>query len=438
MLVHFAYDELLVLAPVVIGMLTLFGRKKKEEKVGESQKDVPALPAPQTMAQQGVEDRSGTVLPGSRKADVSLNELLESMLNDLPPVQHNERDEGYKVPQSSPDWVPPRATPPSRPMVVVEGQTGRRLVDAERPGSTKGVLKHAELDVQHSIGAPEPRVSSIPKLAGLAEEVQRLEEEVKKKLEAPEKLERPAREAKQEKREPEKGPAGKGTQGFEQVLDLTGGALLSPGLVVVSGPKGSGKTTFCSNLVGTYLQRGGPCFLVSYDQSPVDTRAALEKVGCDPSEYESQFRFFLVDGFSAESEGFSLEPYCVEKPFEFASLQETLVRNVQLFAGERVGVVLDSLDGFLSRFSAKEFLKGLREISDKLKASGATFVVTAGSDKLPKDLAEPLDDLAGCLIDLEVSGSKGGRFRVRKLNGSAAKSDSKTFEFDPAKGLVFV
>jgi len=463
MLVPLTHIDPLVLAPVVIGILTLFGRKKKEEKVEETKPHQsagfppisPSKTANPMDAKKGalspsfpsrtsgpIDANRGAVSPFPEIEDTPLSKLLQTLLQDIPLSQSSTGKDEARVPPSTPDWVPLRATPPSRPMVIVPGDKGKKLVDSEEAVPPKIAQKPAEpSEITPPIPSNQVEPAPLPppsKFEGLEDEVKKLEEEVKKKLESPEKLEKAVREEKQEKKALEKVPAGKDGRGFEHAFQLTQGALKSPGLVVVSGPQGSGKTSLSSGLASAYLQQGSPCLLVTYDSSPSEAREGMRKVNCDPSTYESQFRFLLIDGFSAQSEAFSMEPYYVERPFDLISLQETLVRNTQFFMGDRISIILDSLDGFLSRVSAKEFLKGLREIADKLKESGATFVVTVDSEKLSKDFAGPLEDMADCVIDLEKHGSNGGRFRVRKLNGSATKSDPEPFEFDSAKGLVFV
>jgi KaiC/GvpD/RAD55 family RecA-like ATPase len=446
MFVQFAHASPLVLVPVVIGILTLFGKKKKEDKTEEpKQKQTPGpLGSPGAPGQATTSSLTGE--SSSQVEDTSLNRILQMLMQDIPVSQAGEKDETRSVPSVTPNWVPPRVTPPSRPMVILPGDKGKKLDEDEaqtkvdekllRPGAqtTPPIMEVSE---------PQP-LSSFPKLAGLEDEMKKLEEEVKRKLEAPEKSLRPEKseaapkEQKQEKREPEKRSKGKPVIGFEHLVELTKGALKSPGLVLANGPQGSGKTTVCSALTAGYLQQGTPCLLVTYDQSPTEAREAIRKLGCDVSNYESQFRFLLIDGFSAQTESFSMEPYYVESPFDLVSLQEILLRNVQIFMGERVAVVLDSLDALLSRVSAKEFVKGLREMVGKLKESGAILIATADSGKLSKDLEGPLNEIADCSIELERNGANGGRVKLRKVGGSTVKSEAEAFEFDQAKGLVFV
>ncbi len=450
MLVHFVHVDPLVVASVLVGILTLFGRKKKEE-----QKPIP--PGTPSVSGTGEADGSGPSAPFAE--DNALEKLLQSLMQDLP-LGRGEGEESPGAPSATPEWVPRRATPPSRPMVVVSNDQGRRLVDAQEAASKPIPPKPmVPSQVPSTAQAKPPEVSTAPptvqaspsgsgavsvtpRFEGLADDLSKLEEEVKKKLETPpsERL-RPEKTVKEEKRERESEAevekVARKVKSFGYVFELTNGALKTPGLVVVSGPLGSGKTTFCSGLADSFLQQGTPCLYVAYDQSPTDTRASFKKVGCDVSKFEAQFRLLIVDGYSTQSEAFSFEPYYVEQPLDLASLQDALVRNVQVFLGEKVAVIVDSLDELISKMSAKDFVKGFRDIIEKLRESGATLVVTASSDKLSKDLSGPLDEMANCVIELEKEGSNGGRLRVRRQSGSEVKAEPQPYEFVSTKGLVF-
>lgn len=446
MLVQVAQASPLLLVPVVIGIMTLFGKKKKEEKPEQPvQKQTPGpLGSPGTPGQGSTSSGAGE--PSPQIEDTSLNRILQMLMQDIPVSQPGEKEEGRSVQPVTSNWVPHRATPPSRPMVILPGDKGKKLGEetSETKGEEKPVRPEARPVTSSTPVSESQPFSSLSKLAGLEDEMKMLEEDVKKKLEAPEKVLKPekaeaaAKEQKQEKREPEKRSSGKPVIGLEHMFELTQGALKVPGLVLVTGPQGSGKTSVCSALTAGYLQQGTPCLLVTYDQSPTAAREAVRKMGCDVPNYESQFRFLLIDGFSAQTESFSMEPYYVERPFDLASLQETLVRNVQIFFGDRVAIVLDSLDVLLSKVPAKEFVKGLREMVEKLKEAGTIFLATVDSAKLSKEFEGPLNEMAGCSIELEKDGTNGGRLRVRKVGGSAVKSEPEAFEFDQAKGLVFV
>jgi KaiC/GvpD/RAD55 family RecA-like ATPase len=230
------------------------------------------------------------------------------------------------------------------------------------------------------------------------------------------------------------------SQGFDHIFELTQGNLDSPGLVVVNGVQGSGKTTLCSGLANSFLKQGSPCMFVTYDKAPSALRDQMKKIGADPSEAESTYRFLLVDGFSAQSDSFSFEPYYVEKAFDFDSIQDALVKNSSMFMGEKTKILFDSIDQVVAKVGSRDFVKGLSETLDKLRDASATLVLTVDLSKAPKDVVKWLEDTASCVIDLDRDDSdpNGRELKVRKLNGSASKIDAETFEIDSSKGLVFV
>jgi archaellum biogenesis ATPase FlaH len=147
-----------------------------------------------------------------------------------------------------------------------------------------------------------------------------------------------------------------------------------------------------------------------------------------------------VDGFSSQSDSFSFEPYYVEKAFDFDSIQDALVKNSSMFIGEKTKILFDSIDQVVAKISSKDFVKRLSETLDKLRDSNVTLVLTADLSKAPKDVVKWLEDTASCVIDLDKDDSdpNGRELKVRKLNGSASKIDTETFEIDTSKGLVFV
>jgi len=261
-----------------------------------------------------------------------------------------------------------------------------------------------------------------------------------KKDQAPEKA--PEKPSKLEK-QPEKPAPKKDTrtlQGFDHIFELTQGNLENTGLVIINGEAGSGRTTLCSGLISNYMKMGNACMYLTYDQAPSDLRDQMKKLGTDAAQYESGFRLIIVDGFASQSESFSMEPYYLEQPFSFDNILETLTRNSQMFMGEKVRIIFDSLDGLAAKVPAKDFAKGFTDLVGKLEDSGATFIVTIDLSKLDKDLTRSMNDLADCIVDLSKDDSdpNGRQLKVQRLNQKSTKIDPETFEIDASKGLVFV
>ena len=318
-------------------------------------------------------------------------------------------------------------------MVIGPGKGSREWEEqgeesAKQPAATPAGKQTKPAEVQPPAGKipiPTPTVST------------KRDQPPEKTPEKPSKVEKqadkPSKEmvAKKEARAP---------QSFDHIFQLTQGNLESTGLVIINGEAGSGRTTLCSGLTSNYMKMGSACMYLTYDQAPSDLRDQMKKLGTDAAQYESGFRLILVDGFASQSESFSMEPYYLEQPFSFENIQETLMRNSQMFMGEKVKIIFDSLDGLASKVPAKDFLKGFTDLVGKLKDSDVTFIVTIDLSKLSKDLVGSLNEMADCVVDLskDESDPNGRRLKVQRLNQKSAKIDSEMFEIDSSKGIVFV
>ena len=443
----------------VIGILTLFGKKKKDEKdheeIVESSISMPtsapnspgaplqALPVPVSASSPPSPPTSPPMNanisyqpprswqgPPQGDEDNSLSRLLQSLLRDLPSDANSmggDQPGAFSL-QSTAEWVPPRATPTSRPMMI--GLGGKKGPDPEKPAPAP--------PAPVTTAPPPPPAPPVRSVKPSAPMEQLAKEAVQPKFyppPSPDKPEKPVREEALKRPSPPKA-----SQAFDHIFELTKGSLESPGLVVVNGSQGSGKTTLCSGLANSFLKQGDPCMFVTYDKAPAALRDQMKKMGADPSEAESQYRFLLVDGFSAQSDSFSFEPYYVEKAFDFDSIQDALIKNSSMFIGEKTKILFDSLDPVIAKVESKDFVKRLSETLDKLRDSNVTLVLTVDLSKAPKEVVKWLEDTASCVMDLDKDDSdpNGRELKVRKLNGSASKIDTETFEIDSSKGLVFV
>ena len=465
-------------------MLTIFGKKKKDDSSVEidtgtdikstpqppaipSQSMQPQTPIPATPQYQpvnlptqnpvanppippspAISMRQAAPGPTARQLpldasfpseETSLSRILQSLLQDIPAATG-----AYFSPmrESTPEFVPPRATPPSRAMVIGQKDDEAEWEEQGKPSVSKQPSNVPSTPVTKpfstpTLSPPTGRVTvtqPTPTLQPTATPIQQKQNQpVEKSQEKSTKLDKSSKESSPQK--PAKPP-----QSFDHIFELTQGNLESPGFVIINGPPGTGKTTLCSGLTGNYLKRGDPCLYVTYDQAPSTLREQMKKLGSDPSQYESQYRFIIVDGYASQSESFSMEASYLDQPFNFENIQETLVRNSQIFMGEKIRVIFDSIDKLATKVPQKDFVKSFTELASKLKDSGATLIITVDLSQLPKDLAGPLNDMADCVADLskDASDPNERELKIQRLNQKSAKIDAETFEIDAGKGLVFV
>jgi KaiC/GvpD/RAD55 family RecA-like ATPase len=468
-------------------MLTIFGKKKKEEDFNsaiDSAKETltsPQTPSgpPQSMQTQALspvpiqnqpvsqptqnpvisQSFPPSLTPSIRQAatgptprqlpldasfpseETSLSRILQSLLQDIPTATNSFGP----MRESTPEYVPLRANPPSKAMVIGqkddEGEweeRGKSSISKEPPSiPTTPTIKPASTPAPQSptgkpMFTPPPPVPQ-PSLPPVQQKRDQPAEKPQDKPTKSDKPDKPTKDAPPQK--PAKPP-----QSFDHIFELTQGNLENPGIVIINGEPGAGKTTLCSGLTANYLKRGDPCLYVTYDQAPSTLRERMKKLGSDPTQYESQYRFIIVDGYASQSDSFSMEPSYLDQPFNFDNIQETLVRNSQVFMGEKIRIIFDSIDKLAMKVPQKDFVKGFTELASKLKDSGATLIATVDLSELPKDLAGSLTDMADCVADLSKDDSdpNGRELKVQRLNQKSAKIDAESFEIDSSKGLVFV
>lgn len=361
--------------------------------------------------------------------ETSLTRLLQSLLADIPLPP--DSDSSFGVPQTTPDFVPVRSTPPSRAMVIGPGTNEGEWDQPDQP-----VVKQPTPAPPVKPKAPEvqPTPTKTPSPNPQATPTPKKEQPSDKAVEKPSKVEK-------QPEKPSKEPAPKkAPQSFDHILQLTQGNLENAGLVIINSEAGSGRTTLCSGLTSNYMKNGNACLYLTCDQSPSAVRDQMKKLGTDAAQYESGFRLIIVDGFASQSDSFSMEMYYVDQPFNLDTVNEALTRSTGMFVGEKVRIIFDSMDNLAAKMPSKDLTKGFTDIVNKLKDSGSTVIVTVDMSKVSKDLAGSLNDLADCVIDLSKDDSdpNGRELKVQKVNHSSAKIDAETFEIDSSKGLVFV
>jgi len=444
-MIHLGLTGLIALAPVTLGIITIFGRKgkKEEEKNEKSQStqqppSTPMQPPPPTPLETNapttptapVQERYNAE-PVSYPGETSLNQLLQSLLQDVPLTSTNSYETKDVLRESTFEWVPPLTSPPSRKMVIVEDDKGEKKLAPVQPdqprfyafsqASESAPEENEELTRQsltHEQAIPPVQKSSV-----LAQQTS--------KPSKPDKPDRPEFKQRTVETSPRKEPS------TYPLSEMAGGGLESPGLVLITGPQGSGKTSLVFNAAGKYLAAGTDCIFVSYDQSVSSLRDAIKNSGWDASQYESGFHLLMFDAFSGQTDSLSIEPYCIGKPFDLGELADALERNTQMMMTSKVKIIVDSITSLASRTPPKEFLAKLRTLTDKLRDLGSTFIVTVDSAKLPKDTMASFEEIATCVIELQGDGHNGGQLRVKKVNGALSKVKPEEFEIRPGKGLLF-
>ncbi len=448
-MIQIAITSVLALGPVALGIITIFGRKDKKETDKNEKAAAPeqsAAPSKQTTAMPALNTSSlpspttsqekDSQEPAPDKGAASLSQLLSSLLQDVPMSPTNNDETQDVARESAFEWVPPLTSPPSRKMMVVEDEKGEKVLapfqhDETRfyPFAEHSDQRLAELDEpvvehQHDEHVTPPTQKITPAMET-------------SKPSKPEKPEKPEPKLKTVGSPATIEPNTKKEAIADESHEIAGGALDSPGMVLITGPEGSGKSSLVLSMAGKSLASGAECIMVSYDKAVPALRDSIKNSGWDPSGYESGFHLLILDAFSGQSDSLSTELYCILKPFDMVELRETIERNIPMMMSGKVKVTVDSLNPLVSKIAFNDLLPMLRSLAEKLKEIGSTLIVTVDQSRLAKDTITSLEEIATCLIELQGDGSKGGQLKVKKLNGAPSRLKPEEFEIQPGKGLLF-
>src|SRR3989442_3583148 len=210
--------------------------------------------------------------------ETSLSRILQSLLQDIPTATGSTFS---PMRESTPEYVPPRATPPSRAMVIGQKDDDGGWEEQGKSSATKQPPSIPSAPIIRPTSTPGAQVpgkasttpSPIPQPAPPPIQ-QKQNQPTEKSQDKPTKADKPAKEAPSQK-------AKKPPQNFDHIFELTQGNLESPGFVIINGSPGAGKTTLCSGLTANYLKKGDPCLYVTYDQAPTMLREQMKKLGSD-------------------------------------------------------------------------------------------------------------------------------------------------------------
>ncbi|MBM3584363.1 MAG: circadian clock protein KaiC [Alphaproteobacteria bacterium] len=176
---------------------------------------------------------------------------------------------------------------------------------------------------------------------------------------------------------------GTGIPGFDA---LARGGLPRAGLALVLGDRGSGRTTFGLQVLGTALADSGGGVFVAFDETPAVLEAAALELGLDVAAWRGEGRFAFVDGVPDPS-----QDVVFAGDFDLGALLARIEAAVAQTHAERV--VIDSLDGLLAQVPHATVIGSeLRRLAAALGAMGVTTVVTAALDGPAAALASAIAD----------------------------------------------
>ncbi|NJE05631.1 ATPase [Thermococcus sp. M36] len=164
-----------------------------------------------------------------------------------------------------------------------------------------------------------------------------------------------------------------GIPGFD---DLIAGGFPVGTTILVTGPTGSGKTTFGVQFVYKGVEQyGEPGVIVTLEERAQDLRREMKAFGWDLEKYERERKLAIIDGVSAVVGLPSEEQYVLEGNLNAEDFLRYLYRVVKAIDAKRV--VIDSIPSIAFRLRKEDEIREvLLQLNTILLEMGVTSILT--------------------------------------------------------------
>ncbi|MBN1793047.1 Flp pilus assembly complex ATPase component TadA [Candidatus Woesearchaeota archaeon] len=228
-----------------------------------------------------------------------------------------------------------------------------------------------------------------------------------------------------------------GVPGFDEMID---GGIPSGTSILVSGGPGSGKTTFCIQMLGAAAERGEKCLFMTFEENEEQLMEHMESYGLDPRKYiesgnliiqrQDPFKVSrMVEALLAHARG--------ELLIDIDKIIDIIPRG---FKPDRV--VIDSLSAIAAAFSESStaYRVYVTQLIKLLERTGATSFLIGEMQGVEKSghgfVEEFLADGVIIFYNLQKGNIKQSALEILKMRAVNHEKKIVPFEFVPGKGII--
>jgi KaiC/GvpD/RAD55 family RecA-like ATPase len=208
--------------------------------------------------------------------------------------------------------------------------------------------------------------------------------------------------------------SGRETTGIAGLDALISGGLPEGSTVMLVGPPGSGKSTFCMEFAYAGLSAGEKCVYITTTEAPDAVRKKMALFGWDTAPFDRNLAF--VDCYSWRTQE-RQSKYAIESLQDLTGLAIAVKQAVADLGLKRGRVVLDSASDFLLYCDEKSVFKFLQVFAGEVKRvkSVAALVVEEGLH--PREQVTTLNYFSDGAIRFETR-ERRRMLRIERMGGT--------------------
>ncbi|MBW1839977.1 MAG: hypothetical protein JRI49_08565 [Deltaproteobacteria bacterium] len=230
----------------------------------------------------------------------------------------------------------------------------------------------------------------------------------------------------------------KSASGIKKLDELLGGGFPQSGTILVTGPPGVGKSTFCQQFLNQGIKGEEPTVYIALDANPDDIIDEMKKMGWSTASSLGGDKMIFLDAYSWKVGGSKEAPWkkVLQGGLDINSLNVMFSEILNRIKTDKKRSIFDSVSTLLLYIPSEIVTKFIPIMIAKGRSFKTTQIIVLEGGIHGDQLVNTLNYLSDGVLEMKLEGNK--RFmRVSKMKGTSVPREWMEFKID-ANGIALV